>query len=176
MDWQQMESLLRAMRTIDCQVREGAQFRRSIVRKFLVAATVLALAAAPAFAGGPQKGGQAATLTAAGSTAGVMSTQGTNANAIVAGNGAVIVGGVSGNYTTVTTTGHAATGNNGTNTKASATQTNIGGTLAGGYSQIAKGRSNEATGTAGGSQSSGDIGGSFAIGGGLKATAGTEPR
>ncbi len=140
------------------------------MRKFLLAATVLALAATPAFAGGPPK---QVTALAAGSMAGVISTQGTNANATVAGNGAVVVGAVSGNYTTITTTGHAGTSPTGTTTTATATQTNLGGTVAGGYSQMTKGRGNEAAGSAGGSQSSGDIGGSFAIGGGVKATAGT---
>jgi len=141
------------------------------MRKILLTATILALAAAPVFAGGPPK---QATLSA-GSMAGVMSTQGTNANAKVGGNGAVIVGAVSGNYTTITTTGHAGTGQTGATTTAGATQTNIGGTLAGGYSQVNKGQGNVATGKAGGSQSSGDMGGSFATVNGLKVTAGTGP-
>jgi hypothetical protein len=139
------------------------------MRKFLLAATVLALTAAPAFAGGPPK---QVTALAAGSMAGVMSAQTTNANATVGGNGAVITGAVSGNYTTITTTGHAATTPTGATAKTTATQTNLGGTLAGGYSQVGKGHGSVATGAAGGGQSSGDIGGSFAIVGGLKATTG----
>lgn len=140
------------------------------MRKLLLAATVLAMAGAPAFAGHlPQQ------LTAVGSAAGVMSTQGTNANAAVGGNGAVVAGAVSGNYTTITTSGVAKAGPAGTTTNATATQLNVGGTLAGGYSTVTKGKGNTATGSASGSQSSGDIGGSIAIGGGMKSSSWSPP-
>jgi hypothetical protein len=141
------------------------------MRKLLLAATMMALAAAPAFAGGAPR----QPVMAVGSAAGVMSTQTNNANAKVGGSGAVIVGSVSGNYTTITTTGHAAAGQYGATTKATATQTNVGGTLAGGYSHVNRGRGNIATGSASGSQSSGDIGGSFASVGVQKVTAGIGP-
>ena len=80
------------------------------MRKFLLAATILApFVVAPAFAGGAPQGLTAAgdinlSKTTAGSTAIVGSMQGTNAQAKAAGNGGVIVGAVSGNYTSVETT------------------------------------------------------------------------
>jgi hypothetical protein len=136
------------------------------MRKLLLSATVLALAAFPAFAHQPARP-QASTM--AGSAAAVGSLQGTNANAGVAGNGAVIVGAVSGNYTAVGTRGTAMVTPGKTMTTTNATQLNIGGTIAGGYSQVGKGRGNQAGGSAGGMQASGDLGGSFAIGAGQSA-------
>jgi len=142
------------------------------MRKLLLSAAVFALTAAPSFAHQPPQP-QAAAL--AGSAAAVGSLQGTNANAAVAGNGTVIVGAVSGNYTTVNTKGTATATPGKTATTANATQLNIGGTLAGGYSQVGKGKGNLAIGAASGTQTSGDIGGSFAIGGGQKATSNLRP-
>jgi hypothetical protein len=137
------------------------------MRKLLLSATVLALAAAPAFAWDhPQPQQAQATLAASGAAVG--SLQGTQAGAAVGGNGAVIVGAVSGNYTNVTTSGHAGTGPGGTTTGAKATQTNVGSTLAGGFSQVGKGFMGMPTGTASGQasgfQTSGALGGSIAIG------------
>jgi hypothetical protein len=73
------------------------------MRRFLLAATILLpFAVAPAFAEMQQPMTAAGDInigkTAAGSSAGVSSQQGTMAGAKVAGNGAVIVGAVSGNY------------------------------------------------------------------------------
>jgi hypothetical protein len=135
------------------------------LRKMLLA-SAFALVPFVAFAGNPSG------LTAAGdinvaktsstSNAGVFSSQGTMAGARVDGNGAVVVGAVSGNYTTIQTNGSAKAGPQGSSTNASATQFNVGGTIAGGYSTEGKGRGNEATGSASGGQSSGTTGGSTA--------------
>ena len=121
------------------------------MRKFLLAATILApFVAAPAFAGGASQGLTAAgdinlSKTTAGSTAVVGSMQGTNAQAKAAGKA-----GVKGSYTDTT-----------------ATQTNIGGTLAGGLAlnkdaghgggpraDTVSVQGNGASGSAGGGQSS----------------------
>ena len=96
------------------------------------------------------------------------STQGTNAQARVAGNGGVIVGAVSGNYTAVETTAAGKGSPMGSYTDTTATQTNIGGTLAGGLAlnknarpgpgspltQAVSVQGNGASGSAGGGQSS----------------------
>jgi hypothetical protein len=80
------------------------------MRKFLLAATILApFAVAPAFAGGGSGGGMISgdgnlATTSAGSSATVGSVQGTAAQAKAAGNGGVIVGAVSANHTSVATT------------------------------------------------------------------------
>jgi hypothetical protein len=124
------------------------------MRKFLLAATILApFAVAPAFADMPRAPITAGDVnigkTAAGSSAGVSSQQGTMAG----GNGAVIVGAVSGNYTSVMTGAGATAGPNGSFTTTNAQQTNIGGTLAGGLGSGAKSNSG-AAGKANGSQNS----------------------
>ncbi len=143
------------------------------MRKFLLAATILApFVAAPAFAGGASQGLTAAgdinlSKTTAGSTAVVGSMQGTNAQAKAAGNGGVIVGAVSGNYTSVETTALGKAGVKGSYTDTTATQTNIGGTLAGGLAlnkdaghgggpraDTVSVQGNGASGSAGGGQSS----------------------
>jgi len=74
------------------------------VRNFLMAATlVVPFAVAPAFADMPRNliaaGDVNLAKTAAGSSAGVASQQGTVAGTRVGGNGAVLTGAVSGNYT-----------------------------------------------------------------------------
>ena len=103
-------------------------------KMFTFAATLLV--AAPAFAFQP---------SATGSGAFVSSTQGTQAGA------------VSGNYTQVTTSGHAGFGGTAVNAK----QTNVGGTLAG-AGGFGKGGA-----SASGQQISTGAGGSFAVTGGL---------
>jgi hypothetical protein len=99
--------------------------------------------------------------TAAGSTAGVSSQQGTVAGSKVGGNGAVLVGAVSGNYTQVNTAAGATAGPKGSYTNTTAQQLNIGGTVAGGIADNGK-HGNGATGVSGGAQSSQATGGSAA--------------
>lgn len=129
------------------------------MRKFLLAATILApFVVAPAFAGsGPNGASMAGDLnlakTSANSTAGVASTQRTGANTLAAGNGSVIVGAVSGNYTQVQTTASAAARPQGSQTNTTAQQTNVGGTVAGSL-VTNKGWGKGVTGSAGGSQNS----------------------
>jgi len=98
----------------------------------ILLAGVIALAPFVAFAHGPQQAQGKLTFTGAGSLAGVQSTQGTSAASNVAGNGFVVNGAVSGNYTDVTTKGAANLGKNAAKTNAAATQVNIGGTVTGG--------------------------------------------
>ena len=99
------------------------------MRKFLLAATLLApFVVAPALAGGAPQGLAVAgdinlSKTTAGSTAIVGGMQGTNAQARTAGNGGVIVGAVSGNYTSVETTAGGMAGPKGSYTDTTATQT-----------------------------------------------------
>lgn len=141
------------------------------MRKFLLAATMLALPLA-AFAGQPNgliaAGDLNLALTGAASTAGVQSTQGTKAQSNVAGNGAVIVGAVSGNYTSVETTALGKAGPAGSYTDTTATQVNVGGTVTGGLAinqtgnQRGKTPTQGATGTASGSQNSQASGGAMA--------------
>jgi hypothetical protein len=127
----------------------------------ILLAGVIALAPFVAFAHGPQQAQGKLTFTGAGSLAGVQSTQGTSAASNVAGNGFVVNGAVSGNYTDVTTKGAANLGKNAAKTNAAATQVNIGGTVTGGF---AKGNAN---GTEAGWQNSQALGGSAALGGNL---------
>jgi hypothetical protein len=136
--------------------------RRPNMRKLLFAATILApFAVAPAFAGDLTIAGDVnLAKTAAGSTAGVASGQGTMAGAKAAGNGAVIVGAVSGNYTAVQTGAAALAGPKGSFTNTTAQQVNIGGTVAGGLTDNQK--HGGAAGMAGGQQSSQAMGGSAA--------------
>jgi hypothetical protein len=140
--------------------------RRLNMRKFLLAATILApFALAPAFAEMPRSQTVAADVnlakTSAGSTAGVSSEQGTMAGAKVGGNGAVITGAVSGNYTQVNTAAGATAGPKGSFTNTNAQQVNIGGTVSGGLADSAK-HSGGASGMAGGGQSSQANGGASA--------------
>ena len=127
------------------------------MRKYLFTATILIpLAVAPAFAGSGPVGGIIAgdvSRSAANSTAGVASTQRTGANAIAAGNGGVIVGAVSGNYTQVQTTATGQARPHDTWTSTNAQQTNVGGTVTGGRA-INAGTGKGASGMAGGSQDS----------------------
>jgi hypothetical protein len=107
----------------------------------------------------------------------VSSVQGTGAQANVAGNGAVLVGAVSGNYTGVYTGSAAEAGPKGSYTNTTATQTNIGGTVAGGLAankpqdqhrgNDLHTQGNSASGSAGGFQTSADMGGSTARAGNL---------
>ena len=134
------------------------------MRKFLLAATIISpLAVASAFADMPQISAGDVNLakTAAGSTAGTASGQGTFAGAKVGGNGAVVIGAVSGNTTQVITGAGATAGPKGSYTTTTAQQTNVGGTLAGGLVSNAP-HSHGASGIAGGTQSSQVIGGSAA--------------
>jgi hypothetical protein len=101
------------------------------MRKFLLAATMMVPFAA--FAGSSDLsvvGNANLATTSAGSTAGVQSSQGTQAKANAAGNGGVIVGAVSGNYTSVETTALGKASPAGSYTDTTATQTNLGGTAA----------------------------------------------
>jgi hypothetical protein len=133
------------------------------MRKFLFAATILVpITVAPAFAEMPRTQTTAADVnrakTTAGSDAGVSSQQETMAGAKIGGSGAVIVGAVSGNYTSVETGAGATAGPKGSFTNTNAKQTNIGGTVAGGIGSGAS-RSSGAFGKASGdqiSQASGD--------------------
>jgi hypothetical protein len=140
--------------------------RRLNMRKFLLAATVLApFAVAPAFAGMPQTvtiaGDVNLAKTAAGSNAGVSSQQGTVAGAKVGSNGAVITSAVSGNYTQVQTAAGATAGPKGSSTNTNAQQVNVGGTVAGGLADNGK-HSNGASGMASGGQTSQATGGATA--------------
>jgi hypothetical protein len=127
----------------------------------ILLAGVVALVPFAAFAHGPQQSQANLALTAAGSLAGVHSTQGTSAASNVAGNGFVVNGAVSGNYTDVTTKGAANMGKNAAKTNATATQVNVGGTIAGGYA------TGNATGNEAGWQNSQALGGSAALGGNI---------
>lgn len=143
------------------------------MRKFLLAATILApFAIGPAYAaGGTLSGDLKVTTTAAGSTASVASDQGTHAQVMAGRTGGVVVGAVSGNYTSVDTSALGKAGGGTSYTNTTATQTNVGGTLAGGlainagrsgpFSTASSISSNGATGTAGGGQNS-QAGGSSA--------------
>jgi hypothetical protein len=137
------------------------------MRTFLLAATMLIPFAA--FAGGADLsivGDRNLAATKAGSTAGVQGTQGTRAQTNATGNGAVVVGAVSGNYTSVATTALGKAGPGGSYTDTTATQTNIGNTAATGLAinkdgkkmPIAmtngRGQANGATGSASGGQNS----------------------
>jgi hypothetical protein len=130
----------------------------SHVRKLLLTG-VLALAPLAAFAGGNL------AQTSANSSAEIVDgIQGTGAHALVGGNGGVIVGAVSGNYSTVGTSGVGRAGPLGSYTNTTVTQTNVGGTVSGGLATNQKlgGASNGASGSAGGFQSSQTKGGSDA--------------
>jgi hypothetical protein len=140
--------------------------RRLNMRKFLLAATILApFALAPAFAEMPRSPTVAADVnlakTSASSNAGVSSGQGTTAGAKVGGNGAVITGAVSGNYTQMNTAAGATAGPKGSFTNTNAQQVNIGGTVSGGLAVNGQ-YSNGASGKAGGGQSSQATGGASA--------------
>lgn len=128
------------------------------MRTFLLAATMLV--PFTAFAGGSgmsAAGDLNVAKTAAGSTAGVQSSQGTHAQATAAGNGGIVVGAISGNYTAVDTTAAGRAGPGGSFTQTTATQTNIGGTAAAGYAINKTGRAPIAL-TAGRGQASGASG------------------
>lgn len=135
------------------------------MKKFLLAG-VIALAPFVAFAAQDHQNGGAIAgnlaLTGSLSAAGVESTQGTMAGAMVKGDGAVVVGTVSGNYTSIDTTGKARAGLGYANTETKTTQTNIGGTVSGGFANEGRGFGNVATGTTGGAQQSAAAGGSIA--------------
>jgi hypothetical protein len=151
------------------------------MRKFLLAATILApFAVAPAFAGGGSGGGMISgdgnlATTSAGSSATVGSVQGTAAQAKAAGNGGVIVGAVSANHTSVATTAAGQAGPQGSATRTTATQANVGGTVAAGLAvnkdggrdagpkaSTASVQGNGASGSAGGGQTSMARGGAAA--------------
>jgi hypothetical protein len=103
--------------------------------KKLLVASVFALAPLTAFAGGFVAAGDINNAsTSVSSSAGVGSTQGTGAGSMVDGKGAVVVGAVSGNYTSVQTGGTANAGPKGSSTTTNAQQTNVGGTISGGMS------------------------------------------
>jgi hypothetical protein len=124
-------------------------------------AGVIALAPFSAFAGSFIAAGdinQASTSSQ--SMAGVQSDQGTWAKTGVGGNGAVVLGTVSGNYTTVNTQGQAKAGPGGSSTSTQAQQFNIGGTISGGVAD--NGKHGTANGVTGGGQNSQAVGGSTA--------------
>jgi fibronectin-binding autotransporter adhesin len=147
------------------------------MRKFLLAATMMVPFAA--FAGGSAlsiAGDVNLAKTSAGSTAGVQSTQGTQAQIKAGGSGGVVVGAVSGNYTAVDTSALGKAGPAGSYTDTTATQTNVGGTVAGGPAlnkngqgtgpislTSGHGQATGASGSAGGGQSSQASGGSAAM-------------
>ena len=125
------------------------------MRKLLLVATMMmvpfaAFAKAPAMTAG---GDVNLAQTSAGSTAGVSSTQGTQARTNVNGNGAVTVGTVSGNYTSVQTTAAGQAGPGGSATQTSAQQVNTGGTVSSGLG-VSKSGSNgqHASGASGATQ------------------------
>jgi hypothetical protein len=129
------------------------------MRTFLLAATMLVPFAA--FAGGSDLsivGDRNVAQTTAGSTAGVQSTQGTRAQTNATGNGGVVVGAVSGNYTSVATTALGKAGPSGSYTDTTATQTNIGGTAAAGLAINPGGQSKPIVLTNGHGQASGATG------------------
>lgn len=116
--------------------------------KKLLLASVITLAPFTAFAGGFVAAGDVnQSSTSAASNAGVNSQQGTAAGA-AAYKGSVVVGTVSGNYTSVNTGAAAVSGPKGSATSTTAQQTNIGGTISGGSAH------GQAGGISGGSQSS----------------------
>lgn len=128
------------------------------MRNFLLTATILApFAVASAFAEMPRApitaGDVNVAKTTAGSSAGVSSQQGTTAGARIGGNGAVIVGAVSGNYTSVETGAGATAGPKGSFTNTNAQQTNIGGTVTSALGNSTN-RNSGASGKASGSQTS----------------------
>jgi hypothetical protein len=146
------------------------------MRKMLLA-SVFALVPFIAFAGQDRGGFIAAgdaniASTQAGSTAGVSSVQGTGVQTKAAGNGAVLIGAVSGNYTRINTGAAAGAGPKGSYTNTTAAQTNIGDTVAGGLAANKpqdehrgndfRTRGDGAFGSAGGFQTSADMGGSTA--------------
>lgn len=128
------------------------------MRKIFLAATMLSLVGGAAFAAGPQgwiaAGDANLATTSAGSNAGVQSSQGTYSNAGIRGNGAVVVGTVSGNYTSVNTGASAQAGPGGSYTNTSAQQMNVGGTVSGGMGQGRSFFGGGASGSTGGGQSS----------------------
>jgi hypothetical protein len=136
------------------------------MRKFLLAATMMVPFAA--FAGGSGlsvAGDVNLAKTSAGSTAGVASVQGTQAQIKAGGSGGVVVGAVSGNYTAVETTALGKAGPAGSYTDTTATQTNVGGTVSGGLAigkSADRGRMPVTSGSASGGQSSMASGGSAA--------------
>lgn len=115
------------------------------MRKLLLTTfALIPFAAVPAFAGDGGAGfivGGAGSLssTSATSTAGVSSEQGTMAGAKAGGNGAVIAGAVSGNYTSVNTSALGKAGPAGSYTNTAAQQVNVGGTVAGALGSNQKG-------------------------------------
>jgi len=136
------------------------------MKKFLLAG-VIALAPFAAFADQGQDAAKLAgnlALTGSVSAAGVESTQGTMSGAMLRGDGAVIVGTVAGNYTSMQTSGRATAGLGTATTQTKASQVNIGGTVSAGLSNEGNGRGNTATGVTGGTQQSAAAGGSIAVG------------
>lgn len=118
--------------------------------KKILLASVFALAPFAAFAGGFVAAGDVNMAnTSVGSSAGVGSTQNTDAGATVNGRGAVMVGAISGNYSNVQTGSAAVAGPHGSATTTNAQQVNVGGTITGGMST-----GHNATGQANGSQNS----------------------
>ena len=144
------------------------------MKKTLLAG-VIALAPFAAFAdynpSGVMANGNIGIANAA-SSAGVASTQGTVAGSAVKGNGMVVNGAVAGNYTAVQTTGKAKATPVGAETKTTAQQTNIGGTITGGYADTGRGWGNTASGVSGATQNSQATGASTAnataLGGSIK--------
>jgi hypothetical protein len=153
------------------------------MRKLLLVATMMIPFAVSAKVPAPAAaiGDLSLSQTSAGSTAGVGSAQGTQANTKVSGNGAVVLGTVSGNYTSVQTTAAGRAGLGGSATQTGAQQINAGGTVSSGLAANTGstiGRPASApSGSTGGGQSSQASGASTAtastanIGGGLSVRA-----
>ncbi len=146
------------------------------MRKFLLAATMMVPLAA--FANSSTStigiaGDVNLATTSAGSTAGVQSTQGTQAQVKLGGTGAVTVGTVSGNYTSVQTTAAGRASPAGSYTNTTATQTNVGGTNSSGIvinkgfpatsGSSSGGQSSQATGGSTASASNTNLGGSVIV-------------
>jgi hypothetical protein len=141
-----------------------AQQRGDYAMRKILLVSVIALAPLAAFAD-DHHGGTSSSVsrTDSSSGAGVLSNEKTNAGVDVGGNGHIAAGAVSGNTSSMETQGRASVGRDGsTKTNATATQTNTGGTLAGGASQSSGHHGGDTSGGAGGSQTSTVIGGSTA--------------
>ena len=151
------------------------------MRNFLLT-SVFVLAPLAAFAAQPQATAGDVNLAATNSlsVAGISSGQSTMAAAKAGGNGAVIVGTISGNHTAITTNGAAQASPAGSYTSANTTQANVGGTVSGGLADNAKHQTG-ASGTTDGQQWSQDTGSSVAaarnvnLGGFVATTPATKP-
>jgi hypothetical protein len=104
------------------------------MRKLLLATAMATFASVSAFAAMPliAAGDVNLASTSASSNAGVASMQGTKSGVSLSGNGSVITGTVSGNYTSVQTGATGVATPLGSMTSTTATQVNVGGTVSAG--------------------------------------------